>query len=398
MISLLIGAALVSVAIWLVLLFARGGFWRMAERLDDQFPAGLAWPAVVAIVPARNEAEVIGRSIGSLLAQDYPGPFRIILVDDHSQDGTAAIAEAAAGARGRADRLAIVRSRALPEGWAGKVWALSEGLRHARDLAPEAPLVWFTDADIEHDPASLRRLVGKAEQEGRDLVSLMVLLSCEAPFERLLIPPFVFFFAMLYPFAWSNDPGRRTAAAAGGCVLLRREALDRAGGLKPISGAIIDDCALGRLIKRQGRPGGASTWLGLTRDLRSIRPYGGLDDIWSMVARSAYTQLGYSPVLLIGTLVGMVLTYLAGPLAFLSYPWHGSGFAALAGAVAWVLMSVAVTPTLRLYRQPLWLAPLLPVVALFYCAMTFSSAWAHYRGRGGAWKGRIQSSAPQGQA
>jgi hopene-associated glycosyltransferase HpnB len=398
MVPLLIGAALVSVAIWLVLLLARGGFWRMRERLDDRAPPLSAWPDVVAVVPARNEAEVIGRSIGSLLAQDYPGRFRIVLVDDHSQDGTAALAQAAADASGRAERLTIVRSRPLPGGWVGKVWALSEGLRHTREIVPDVPFVWFTDADIEHDPGSLRLLVGKAEREGRDLVSLMVLLSCDAPFERLLIPPFVFFFAMLYPFAWSNDPGRRTAAAAGGCVLLRRESIERAGGLEPIRGAIIDDCALGRLIKTEGRPGGTSTWLGLTRSLRSIRPYQGLDDIWSMVARSAYTQLGHSPVLLAGTLAGMVLTYLAGPLALLAYPWHESGLAALLGAVAWVLMGVAIVPTLRLYRQPLWLAPLLPVAALFYCAMTFSSALAHYRGRGGAWKGRVQNSAQQGQA
>ncbi len=398
MVQLFLWAALLSVAIWLVLLVARGGFWLMRERLDGRDPAPAAWPTVVAVVPARNEAEVIGRSVGSLVAQDYPGPFRIVLVDDHSQDDTASVAEEAARASGRAERLTIVRSRPLPQGWAGKVWALSEGVRHAGDLAPEAPFLWFTDADIEHDPSSLRLLVGKAEHEKRDLVSLMVLLSSEAFFERLLIPPFVFFFALLYPFAWSNDPGRRTAAAAGGCVLLRREALERAGGLAPIRGAIIDDCALGRLIKEGGRPGGASTWLGLTRNLRSIRPYEGLDDIWSMVARSAYTQLGYSPPLLAGTLLGMVLTYLAGPLALLLYPLHGSGFAALLGTAAWLLMSLAISPTLRLYRQPLWWAPLLPVAALFYCGMTFSSAFAHYRGRGGAWKGRVQAGAQGGSA
>jgi hopene-associated glycosyltransferase HpnB len=398
MLQALTGAAILSVLIWLVLLLGRGGFWRMRDRLDGAVPDLPVWPAVVAIVPARNEAAVIARSIGSVVTQDYPGSLTVILVDDHSTDGTGDLARAAAEASGRAGRLTILRSDPLPAGWTGKLWALSEGLRHARALAPEAPYLWFTDADIEHDPSSLRRLVGKAEQEGRDLVSLMVLLSCEAFLERLLIPPFVFFFALLYPFPYVNDPRRRLGAAAGGCVLLRRAALERAGGMAAIRGRIIDDCALGQLIKSEGREGGAPIWLGLTRRLRSIRPYEGLHDIWAMVARSAYTQLRHSPLLLAGTLVGMVVTYLAAPAALLSYPWHGNATAAALGALGWFLMSLAIAPTLRLYRQPLWFAPLLPLVAVFYCAMTVDSALAHYRGRGGAWKGRVQDASPERQA
>ncbi len=378
-----------SLAIWLYLLCARGGFWLTRERLDGE-PAGRAvWPAVVAIVPARNEAEVIGRSIGSLLSQDYPGRLDVILVDDHSSDGTADLARQAAEASPRGDRLIVVCAAPLPPDWVGKLWAMSEGLRQADAAAPEASLVWFTDADIAHDPASLRRLVAKAEDERRDLVSLMVLLSCEGFWERLLIPPFVFFFQMLYPFAWVNDRRRRIAAAAGGCVLVRREALRSAGGLRPIRDAIIDDCALARQIKGGGS-GGRSLWLGLTESVRSIRGYQGLGGIWSMVARSAYAQLGYSPVLLGLTLLGMAAVYLAPPLMLLTYPLHGDVLAAALGTAAWLLMSIAIWPTLRLYGQPVALAPLLPLAAAFYCAMTLDSALAHGRGRGGAWKGRTQ--------
>jgi hopene-associated glycosyltransferase HpnB len=394
----LLGVAGTSLGVWLVLLLARGGFWRARERLDRTAPERSSWPAVVAVVPARNEVEVIGRTIRALVEQDYPGPLAVILVDDHSEDGTAMAAMTAAEAGGRAARLTIVPSRALPAGWTGKLWALSEGLRHAQDIAPEASFVWFTDADIAHDPRSLRRLVHKAESENRDLVSLMVLLSCGGFWEKLLIPPFVFFFAMLYPFAWVNDPRRRTAAAAGGCMLLRRAALARAGGLAPIRAAIIDDCALARLVKRKGGEGGGSIWLGLTSDVRSVRPYEGLAGVWSMVKRSAYDQLAYSALLLTLTVLGMAIVYVVPPLVLLAYPLHGQGLAAGVAALAWLLMSVAFWPTLRLYRQPAWMAPLLPLAGLLYAAMTVDSALAHARGRGGAWKGRVQGGAAGGPA
>jgi hopene-associated glycosyltransferase HpnB len=275
---------------------------------------------------------------------------------------------------------------------------LSEGLRHGDAAAPDAAFVWFTDADIEHDSASLRRLAYKAESEDRDLVSLMVLLNCEGFWEKLLIPPFVFFFAMLYPFAWVNDRRRGMAAAAGGCVLLRRSALRRAGGLEPIRDAIIDDCALARHIKQSGRKGGSAIWLGLTERLRSVRPYEGLGGIWSMVVRSAYTQLGRSPAMLALTLLGMVLVYLVPPVLVLACPWHEGELAAVVGAAAWLLMSLALWPTLRLYRQSPGLAPLLPVSALLYCAMTLHSGLAHHRGRGGAWKGRVEGGAAAPEA
>lgn len=394
--SLFLVAAGLSLVVWLYLVLLRGGFWRAGERLGETAAIPPAWPEVVAIVPARDEADVIGRSIASLFAQAYPGRLDVVLVDDHSADGTAGAARAGLSADD-AGRLHVVAARDLPPGWSGKVWALAEGRAHAHEVAPEAEYVWLSDADIEHDPDTLQRLVAKAEAERRDLVSLMVTLSSRGLWERLLIPPFVYFFQMLYPFPWVNDPTKRTAAAAGGCVLLRRGALDRAGGFAAIKGALIDDCALARRIKDlalagEGRGGGI--WLGLTTSARSIRPYRGLGDIWRMVARSAYAQLRHSPLLLAGALLGMALTYLVPPLAVLALPLHGAPGAAAAGLGAWLLMALSARPTYRLYGEPAWRCALLPLAAALYCAMTFDSALRHWRGRGGAWKGRVQSRRP----
>ncbi|MFQ5774437.1 MAG: glycosyltransferase [Kiloniellaceae bacterium] len=398
MVSAITAAAALSLLIWLYLLFLRGGYWRAEERLEGDVPGPASWPDVVAVVPAREEADVIGRAVAALLAQDYPGRLDVILVDDHSGDGTAEQAVRAAERAGRPEALSVVAARTLPPGWSGKVWAMAEGLRHADEAAPRAAYLWLSDADIEHAPDNLRRLVAKAEAERRDLVSLMAGLSCRAFWERLLIPPFVYFFQMLYPFAWVNDPAARTAAAAGGCILLRRAALARAGGFAAIGGELIDDCALARRIKDltlsgRGAGAGGGIWIGLTGSARSIRPYRGLSDIWAMVARTAYTQLGHSPVLLAGALAGMVLTYLAPPLAALGLPLHGAPAAALLGLAAWLLMSVSARPTLRLYRQPIWLVAMLPAAAALYCAMTLDSALGHWRGRGGAWKGRVHPAA-----
>jgi hopene-associated glycosyltransferase HpnB len=378
--------AALSLAIWLYLRLFRGGFWRADQRLDASAPAPEPWPPVVAIIPARDEAEVIGRALGSVLAQDYPGPFHIVVVDDHSSDGTDNEARAAVKTSARGEHFHVIQARALPPEWTGKLWALSEGLSRARETPPEARYFWFTDADIEHGPTTLRRLVAKAEAERLDLVSLMAALSCEGVWARLLIPPFVFFFQKLYPFPWVNDPGRATAAAAGGCVLVTAEALEAVGGLAPIKGALIDDCALARAIKTQRR----GIWLGLATDSRSIRPYQGLGAIWQMVARCAYTQLHHSSGLLVGALFAMVLTYLVPPVVALGAPLHGQAPASVLGLAAWGLMAWAFRSTLKLYRQPLWLAPLLPLVALFYGAMTLDSALRHWRGEGGAWKGRVQ--------
>ena len=402
----------VSLAIWLYLVALRGGFWRADRRLDEDLAAPAArsappaWPAVVALVPARDEAEVIGRSLAALLAQDYPGRFRIVLVDDHSRDGTAEIAlhtaeiashttDVARHTAGAAQRLSVVAARALPSGWSGKLWALSEGLAHAEAAAPEVPYLWLSDADIEHGTATLRRLVAKAEDQRLDLVSLMVALSCRGFWERLLIPPFIYFFQMLYPFAWVNDRRKGTAAAAGGCMLLRRDALARAGGFEAIKGELIDDCALARRIKDLPSSGDGTRgiWLGLTATSRSIRPYRGLGDIWRMVARSAYTQLGHSPLLLLGTLIGLALTFLVPPLVGLSAEIHGDKVAAILGISTWSLMALSAVPTYRLYRQPVWLAAFLPLAAAFYAAMTLESALRHWRGAGGLWKGRVEPSA-----
>jgi len=328
------------------------------------------------VVPARDEADVIGRSLGSLLAQDYPGHFRIILVDDSSTDGTADAARAV-DANGR---LEILTGAHLPDGWTGKLWAQTQGVSRATETAPKYLLL--TDADIAHAPDALRRLVARAEAGGLALTSLMAKLTVETWAERLLIPAFVYFFAMLYPFAWVNDTRRKTAAAAGGVMLVHREALAQAGGLEAIRTRIIDDCSLGALLKRQG-----PIWLGLTERARSLRPYNRFDDIAAMVARSAYAQLSYSPALLAGTVAGMAIVYLAAPALVLI----GTGWPRLAGAVAWVGMAVSFQPMLRLYRRsPLW-GVALPLIGAIYTSFTIRSAIEHWRGEGGMWKGRAQA-------
>jgi hopene-associated glycosyltransferase HpnB len=380
--------SLASAVAWGYLLIGHGGFWRARERLDGAPPEAGRWPAVAALVPARNEAEVIGTTVGRLLSQDYPGPFRVIVIDDHSDDGTAAAARRAAEAAVTRHAFTVIGARPLEPGWAGKVWALSEGLAHAVAAHPDTHYVWLTDADIAHDPANLRRLAGKAEAGGLDMVSQMVRLVSEGFWASLLIPAFVFFFQKLYPFARVNDPARRTAAAAGGSVLLRRDALERIGGFGAIRDAIIDDCALARAVKTGGRPAGGRIWLGLTTAAESLRPYQGLAGVWRMVSRSAFTQLGYSAALLALTLAGMMLLYWGPPVV--------AAVAALSGAVlplglsllAWVLMTLAFLPTLRLYRKPLIYAPALPLAGLLYSLMTLASAVAFWCGRGGAWKGR----------
>jgi hopene-associated glycosyltransferase HpnB len=361
-------------AVWVYLLLGRGFFWR--ARVAPPAPAASRYPTVVAVIPARNEAASVGHAVASLLDQDYPGEFSVVLVDDHSHDGTAEIAREAAA--GREDRLTIVAARALPGGWSGKLWALSEGVRQ---IATPPDLYLFTDADIAHHRSNLRELVARLEADQRDLVSLMVRLHCASVVEKFLIPPFVFFFALLYPFAWSNDPRKKTAAAAGGCILMRRDAYERIGGYAAIKGALIDDCALAAAVKRSG----GSIWLGLTQATESLRPYPEVADIWNMVARTAYTQLDYSPLLLAGTVLGLVIAYLA-PVLLL----FAGETAALLGLAAWFMMAASYAPMLRFYRRSLLWAPLLPAAASVYLGATIASAWRHWRGRGGEWKGRVQ--------
>lgn len=365
-----------SLAVWVYLLLAHADFWRARETDEAPAPSPRVWPEVLAIVPARDEAAVIGRAIASLLAQDYPGPLRVVLVDDGSSDGTADFAREAAGGDAR---LRIVAGSAPPAGWTGKLWAIETGLRAS---SKGAPWLWFSDADIRHAPDTLRSLVARAEHEGLALNSLMARLETGSLAERALIPAFVFFFQMLYPFARVNDPRRRLAGAAGGCMLIRRASLKAAGGMAAIAHAIIDDCAMGRALKAQG-----PIRLSLTRRSESVRPYGDWRAIGAMIARSAYAQLGYNPAMLAGTVAGLAVVFLAPPFAAL----FGHGLARAFGFGAWGLMALAFQPMLRFYRRsPLWGVGL-PLVAAFYAGATIASALRHAQGRGGMWKGRAQA-------
>jgi hopene-associated glycosyltransferase HpnB len=381
--TITLAVASLSAAIWASLLVARGGFWLASVRDDGGSATALpSWPHVTAVVPARNEADVIAQSLQSLLTQDYPGAFNVILVDDQSRDGTSAVAKAAAASLQAENRLMIVTGRTLPAGWTGKVWAMKQGVDSADGLTHLPTYLLFIDADIACAPDALRHLVMRAEASRLVLTSLMARLRCETWAERALIPAFVFFFQMLYPFAWVNDPSRRTAAAAGGCMLVRRDALRQAGGIEAISNALIDDCALGKLLKSVG-----PIWLGLTERVRSLRPYPQVSDIGRMVSRSAYHQLRYSPLLLAGTTVGMALTYLAPP--FLTF--FATGLGQTLGILAWAAMALAFQPMLRFYRvSPLW-GIALPAIGCAYMAFTLDSAYQHLRGRGGLWKGRVQA-------
>jgi hopene-associated glycosyltransferase HpnB len=383
-------AAALGLAAWLYLVFAHGRFWRGDQRLEPDLPAPRIWPSVCAVVPARNEADVIERSVGSLLDQRYPGPLVVVLVDDHSEDGTGDVARRLAAAHPKGDRLRVERADPLPPGWVGKMWAVRTGVARAAELAPDAELLLLTDADVVHHPDNLERLVRKATAGRFDLVSLMVRLHCRSGWERLLIPSFVYFFQKLYPFPRINDPRSRTAGAAGGCMLVRADALARAGGIESVRDAIIDDCTLGARLKH-----GGAVWVGLSASEQSVRPYRGLRDVWDMVARSAYTQLHYSPLLLLGTVAGLALLYLVPPLALLGWPWHGSAAAALCGAAAWGLMAWSYQPTLRLYGLPASWGLTLPLAGLLYTAMTVDSALRHGRGRGAAWKGRAGAGNPR---
>ena len=383
MVTAATAAAALSLAAWLYLAFFHGRFWRADQRLPAPSPAPALWPAVIAVVPARDEAALIARALRSLFEQDYPGGLSVVLADDASRDGTAQAAyEAVAGAAADG-AFTVVRVPERPEGWTGKLWALECGIAAADRLAPEAPYLLLTDADIAHGPTSLRRLVGHAEAAELDLASLMVMLECGTPWERLLLPAFVFFFQMLYPFPLVNRRASRLAGAAGGVMLVRRSALQRVGGMAPIKGALIDDCALARRIKRAG-----PIWLGLAEDSRSIRPYGGLGGVWHMVRRTAYAQLGHSALALAGTVVGMVVVYLVPPVAALGGLAAGAGEVAALGALAWATMAALYQPTLRLYDQPAVAALLLPIAGVVYTLITLDSARRHRRGKGGDWKGR----------
>lgn len=379
---ILVVTGVIPLIIWIGLVLVHGRFWTADQRDDrDVPPAPSAWPAVIAVVPARDEADVIARSIGSLLTQDYAGDFRVILVDDSSSDGTAAVAGAEAERLGCAGRLQVQTGAPLAAGWTGKLWAVHQGTLSAEASAPK--YLWLTDADIGHAPDTLRSLVTRAEAGGLVLTSLMAELHCKTWPERFLIPAFVFFFQMVYPFARVNGPGQ-TAAAAGGVMLADRQALKAAGGIAAIRKALIDDCALGALMKRQG-----PIWLGLTHRAVSLRPHQSVNQIGRMVSRSAYAQLDYSMVKLIGVVLGMGMVYMA-PIGAL----FSGGAPALLGLATYLLMALSFQPMLRFYRvSPLW-GLALPAIGAAYTVFTVQSALQMWRGQGGLWKGRAQAIAP----
>jgi len=362
--------AVASLAAWLYLLFARGSFWRVRESPAPKLDGSAN--SVVVIIPARNEQASIRQSIASLINQDYPGTIHLFLVDDHSTDATIAAA-------GADDRLTIVEAGPLPAGWTGKLWAISEGLKRAEALNPD--YILLTDADIVHAPGNIASLVARAEAGGLDLTSYMVKLECRTLAERALIPAFVYFFFQLYPPSWIADRRRKTAGAAGGCILIRPRALARIGGIAAIRNELIDDCALARAVK----PGG-SIWLGLTRDTRSIRGYTTFSEIRRMISRTAFTQLRHSTTLLAATILALAMIYVAPPLLLFA-----AKLPAACGLAAWILMTISYVPTLRFYRRSLAWAPLLPLIALFYIYATIDSAVRYWAGRGGQWKGRVQS-------
>jgi hopene-associated glycosyltransferase HpnB len=378
----LLTIACLALLVWIYLVFCRGGFWLVgesdnADRLS--WPDTADWPTVAVIIPARDEAAILPQSLGSILAQEYP-KLSVVLVDDNSRDGTAAAARLVAE---RANREAVIlQGQPLPTAWTGKLWAIHQGISYVEATKSPLDYLLLTDADIHYAPGSLKRLVARARTNGLVLTSLMAKLHCESFAERALIPAFVFFFQMLYPFAWVNDRSARTAAAAGGCMLVDRLALEKAGGIAGIRSALIDDCALARVMKAEGR-----IWLGLSDQVRSLRKYPEISDIGRMVARSAYAQLRYSPLLLGATMAGMAVTYFAPPfLAFIGrYPANAVALS------AWALMMFAFLPILRFYRlSPLW-AVALPLIAATYSAFTLNSTYQHWRGRGGAWKERNQA-------
>jgi hopene-associated glycosyltransferase HpnB len=367
----------ISLAIWVVLVFARGGFWRFREIIErDPLPHDAPAPAVAAIIPARDEAETIGLAVHSLLASRYAGPLHVFVVDDHSSDGTGEIARNASDAR-----VTVLSARPLPPGWTGKLWAVAQGIEAAATTEPGFFLL--TDADIAHAPDNIARLVARAQRDRLDIASVMVRLHCRALAERFTIPAFVFFFFKLYPPAWIARAASRTAGAAGGCILIRPEALARIGGIAAIRNELIDDCALAQRVKSSG----GRIWLGLSHDTQSIRPYAGFTEVRETIARTAFTQLHHSAMLLAGTLLGMGLIYLAPPLLLFA----PNNAARALGLAAWLLMSIAYVPALRFYSQPPLLAPLLPLTAAFYTFATMESAVRYWRGAGGRWKGRVQA-------
>ncbi len=376
-------AAGLALAIWVYLIAARGDFWR-TQKFDDLAPAPTMerWPSIAVVVPARDEAAGVAACVTSILSQPYPGMLSMVLVDDQSQDGTSQIATDAAAAIGASNRLTVLQGRPLPSGWTGKLWAVKQGLTLVEGRPVQPDYVLLTDADIVYSGDALMRLVARAQSDKLAMTSVMATLRCESFAEKYLIPAFIFFFGMLYPFGWVRNPSRATAAAAGGCILARWDALKNAGGIESIRGSLIDDCALGARLKLQG-----PVWLGFSHDVKSVRASDTVANVGQMISRSAYAQLRYSLIFLIGTVIAMTLVFLV-PVIISVF---GHGWAAVFAAAAWLLMALAFQPTLRYYGQSAFWGPALPAIAVAYVVFTVNSAIQHFQGRGGMWKGRAQA-------
>ncbi|CCQ49707.1 glycosyltransferase [Crocosphaera watsonii WH 8501] len=382
-----------SLVIWIYLLLFRGKFWLSNQRINEQLQPLTQYPSVCAVIPARNEADVLPISLKSLLNQDYPGNLSIILVDDQSDDNTGNVAQEIANNCQKSQQLQVISGQPLAEGWSGKLWAMKQGIEQANKLDNKPDYLLLTDADIEHHDSNLKELVKQAEIEKLAMTSLMVKLRCDSFWEQFLIPAFVFFFEKLYPFSWVNNPKNKMAAAAGGCILIRRQILEEIGGIEVVKQALIDDCSLAAAVKaklqedRQNIKQGI--WLGLSEKTLSLRPYENLDSIWNMVARTAYTQLNYSPLLLIGTLLGLTIVYLVAPIGLIMGLIIQNTVMTILGGITWLLMSISYLPTLKLYQCSLLWSLTLPLIGLLYGLMTLDSAWRHWRGKGGGWKGRV---------
>ncbi|WP_339390604.1 glycosyltransferase [Crocosphaera watsonii] len=382
-----------SLVIWIYLLLFRGKFWLSNQRINEQLQPLTQYPSVCAVIPARNEADVLPISLKSLLNQDYPGNLFIILVDDQSDDNTGNVAQEIANNCQKSQQLQVISGQPLAEGWSGKLWAMKQGIEQANKLDNKPDYLLLTDADIEHHDSNLKELVKQAEIEKLAMTSLMVKLRCDSFWEQFLIPAFVFFFEKLYPFSWVNNPKNKMAAAAGGCILIRRQILEEIGGIEVVKQALIDDCSLAAAVKaklqedRQNIKQGI--WLGLSEKTLSLRPYENLDSIWNMVARTAYTQLNYSPLLLIGTLLGLTIVYLVAPIGLIMGLIIQNTVMTILGGITWLLMSISYLPTLKLYQCSLLWSLTLPLIGLLYGLMTLDSAWRHWRGKGGGWKGRV---------
>ena len=375
--------AIASLIIWLGLCLFWGQFWQ-GVRLITSNKKLESYPNVWVIIPARDEADVIAHSLSSVLKQDYPGLLSVVLVDDNSSDDTAKIAQKTYNKLAINYQLHIISGKPLPPGWKGKLWALEQGINYAKQQATPDYFI-LTDADIQHHKTNLTELISKAETEKLDLVSLMVLLRCQSFWEKFLIPAFVFFFQKVYPFKLANNPQSFVAAAAGGCILIKANTLEKIGGIAAVKNALIDDCTLAKKVKS----GGGKIWIGLTDKTISLRPYDSLKSIWDLVARTAFNQLNYSWILLIGTIIGMALVYLVPPLAVIWGIATREMSVLATGAIAWLIMSLAYLPTIRLYRlSPLWTFSL-SAIALLYGLMTIDSAIKHFQGKGGFWKGRV---------